>query len=528
MVLEDVRSPIRSSGLTAFSIASARHAWLYVILLAAAVAGVAFSTGPFGSDDTVYLGRALEVSEGVFTPADYNGALRYGYNLPAGMIIAVFGLSYWSASLLPFLASLGEIILVYWFAMRAFSRRVAALSAAMLAFLPLHIHLSSRIHTDAMVAAAMTVTFVAFWAAENSRNRQLYFLSGIAAGFVFFIKELVIVFLAVFVIYLLWTRRWDWRWLWAGAGGAVMLGLHLALNLAISGDPLQSFNVFFAQINADFIGGDKETTPWYYFNYLFFDLRWTLLLGWLALLGLVFWALQNRQRPDSNAESYVVFWGVGLLIVFSFTPISLSPFQFITKQSNYLNLFFAPLALLAGLALDRLWRLPRTALIAAAVAGGIVLAGVGQQTKRVFVANSDALATLAAANPDTVFYGSTNNRNFAALHSMLAGGEAVGQVRALGDMPAQLPPAAGAVFAVLDRQTHGWGALDPSMSDLPPGCWRRLSELRPAGYGLGWHVTHALAALPVAGGHFASFLSPQPATLYVVPRDRPWCTDAVS
>lgn len=63
---------------------------LIVILAAAALVRQMFFVGPLGSDDVVYLARTIDVAEGLWTSTDYNGALRYGHNSPAGEFCALF------------------------------------------------------------------------------------------------------------------------------------------------------------------------------------------------------------------------------------------------------------------------------------------------------------------------------------------------------------------------------------------------------------------------------------------------------
>ncbi|MFZ5608415.1 MAG: ArnT family glycosyltransferase [Pseudomonadota bacterium] len=494
---------------------------LLLALVLALALSIAFSGGPYGSDDTVYLARAIEVARGEFNSSNYNGALRFGFNIPAGVFLQLFGIFYGAAILLPLLAGLSEIVLIYAFAARALNRRTGVMAAFLLAFAPLLVLQRSVIHADAVVSAAITATFVAFWFAEERRSRSLSFAAGLAAGYVFWVKEAAIVFLVVFLIYPFLVGRWEKRWWWAVAGGSVMLFLHFILMWFISGNPFHGVSIYLEHAATSFVGRTATSGPFYYFRYLLLDGRHSALIGPLALLGIVFWWRGKTARGPRDGQGYALFWALGLLAVFSFLPISFAPLQFIYKQSNYLNLFIPSLSLLAAIGLDNLGKRWRMLLLSGALLSGLVLGALEQQAYRVFAANSKAVAQFAQDHPRALIYGTANNENIAAMMSLLRTGEAARQVRWLKEMGLSTPEV-DVLYAVLDRETQAWGN-NPVVLDQPPACWREIKTLEPIGFGLGRYVAAALARLPYIGAPFAKLLAPAPAMLYEVPKDRPWC-----
>lgn len=353
--------------------------WAMTLLLVIAVAiRLVFFRGLFGSDDFTYIVRALEIASGEWTSSNYNGALRYGFNIPAGLFLALFGPNIFAANLFSFLCSLGEVALVGWFARSQWGIRTGLIAAAIITVLPLHVSAASNIHVDPIVAFFITLSFVLFWFAEKKRSKQHYFLTGLSMGFVFWARELIIVYLAVFLIYALVERRLDWRWMYIFWGGFVLLLGHLLLMLFITGDPFHGFKVYFMQIGRDFIGGSKETGAFYYLGYLFRDLRHTWILAYLALGGLVV-TWRDRRSNVASSDRFLLVWLLGMLVIFSFTPISLWPFQFITKQSNYLNIFFAPLCLVAARFLAGFSMRWLTITLTITMLGGFALSGLSQQ-----------------------------------------------------------------------------------------------------------------------------------------------------
>ncbi len=499
---------------------------LLAILALAVLLRQLFFTGPLGSDDVVYLGRTIDVGEGLWSAAHYNGGLRYGYNLPSGAFWALFGPGMQSANFFSLVSSLLEIVLVYFFAMKIWGVRAAWIAALILAFLPMHILASTAIHADPAAALFISLSIVNFYFAEHNKSRLLYFLCGLSIGYVFWVKELIIVYMLIFGLYALIYWRWSNLWFFVGFGGLVMLFGHFAIMWATAGDPFHGFRIYFMQISRDFIGSYKETEPFYYFRYLLFDVRHTGLLGPLAALAAVVALARFRSRLDPGT-AFVLWWAAGLLVVFSFTPISLAPFQFITKQANYLNLFFAPLALLAAWLLSQ-WSLRWSlAVLLPLAALSVLLTGLKQQDTRSFVSNSRAVIEFAQANPEAEVYGSVNNRNMSTFYTRL--GEPVPTIRTLGELMNR--PADTRVFAVLDPVTQGWSPRDMDVEEVP-ACWTPYTTLEPTGFSTGRLVTRAAATLagvvpgPLgakASGLFQELLSPEPAQVYVVPTEFPWC-----
>src|SRR5438552_13760562 len=119
------RPTSRPSDASSFRPEPANWGALSVLLAASALIRVAMFNGLLGSDDVLYLRRALEVSQGVWSSGDYNGALRYGFNIPAGLSIYLFGPSVFSANLWCWLSPLPEAAAFFLFAPTTGARRLA-------------------------------------------------------------------------------------------------------------------------------------------------------------------------------------------------------------------------------------------------------------------------------------------------------------------------------------------------------------------------------------------------------------------
>lgn len=472
-------------------------AWLLAFAL---LLRLAFFNGAFGSDDVVYFWRSVDVARGEWTSANYNGALRYGFNIPAGALMALFGATPFVANLWPLACSLAEVALVYVVAAELWGRRAAICAALLLAAMPLHVAVATRLHADPVVSFFLSLGFALFLFALRRRSRALYFGCGLALGMVFWVKELAAVTLFAFFVFPLagravppLERRWEPPWGWVVAGAALMLALNLALMRVVTGDALHLFKVVLGAVSRNFIhGGQDEDAAGYYLRYLFLDLRHTWIAALLACGGVA--VLWRRRRADGERPSagwYAVAWLLALLAVLSLFPVSLRPLRLVMKQSNYLTLFLAPIALLAGYFIAVLPRRAAAALLAVGVAGGVLLGALQQADYRVFTANSKAAAAFARAHAPAVVVGSTNNSGLSVYGGM------AGRIPSFADVLAK--PALGAtagagLYAVLDPQTIDWKPGGARVA-APLPCWKPARTLEPLELGLG----NALAGAAAAG-----------------------------
>lgn len=525
----------RNLPLSAPAIQPAEWGLAAILIALAALWRIAVFNGPLGSDDVVYFARALDVSEGVWSTANYNGALRYGFNIPAGLMLSLFGRGEFQLNLWPLLCSLAEIGVVWWFCRKHFGATAALLAAFLLLFAPTHVATATRLHADAVANFFLTLAFALFFESENDRSRGLAFLAGLAMGAVFWVKELLGLALLTFLLWPLVARRLERRWLWVVGGGLTMLFGHFLLMQLIAGDPLHAFRTVFGQISRSFIGqNDGQDGAFYYVHYMLLDIRHTVLLGPLAVAGLVIGWRARREGGEIGPFGQVAFWLLALLAVLSLFPVSLSPFRLAMKQSNYLGLFLAPLAILGGLALERAGPRLRIALLALTVLLCIPLGMLEQQSYRTFVANSRGVVDFAKAHPLDAFIGPANTYNLAAIDAYDRDDPAfvarfMHLTRTSGDtLPAV--PAGGRLIAVEDQETLYHNPENHPMDPVPT-CWTKLGQITPGGLGFSSRFAEwagqAASTLPRIGPRLQAKLDsiarPRPAYIWQVPVDDPWC-----
>jgi hypothetical protein len=282
---------------------------------------------------------------------------------------------------------------------------------------------------------------------------------------------------------------------------------------------------------------DKYASPWYYPNNLLIDVRHTTLLGWLAVEGVVL-VVRRLMRSGSDKSwelGYLLVWALGLLAVFSLFVARVNPIELIPKQTNYMTIFLAPLAVLGGFTITSLrpaW--VRWLTFACYAFPSVILAGLLQQSVRSFTVNSRPTVALAREHPEKQLYVMTNAFRRQQWENLVSGPSGGDNLRSLSD----LKTSEGAQWVVIDPQTLGWGASDPDSIDELPGCWIKDGSVRPdirlsAGSVVVSAISDGADMFPTSvrskvRGVTGPLQHPSPAVLYVVPAGCPAQTGPVS
>jgi hypothetical protein len=471
---------------------------LFAILALAALARLVFFSEGLGSDEIVYLTRAQHILHGEYPPAVYIGAMRDGINVFLAASIFLFGTGIGGASGLYFACSLGQVFLAFGFAYVLWGRRAAIWAALGMAVLPIEISLAGGLGPDPYLGFVITCSIVVFYFAERDGRSALYLAAGLLAGWVFWIKQPAIIYVLVFPLLILADHRRGAKRLWFVAGGMTSLIAHLALFWVFYGDPAYFFTSYYDYVKETYVSGDStDTSLWPYVVLLFAKIYHTGLLGWLALAGCILW-LTQRNQPEIR---FVAIWGLGLLLIFSALPISLSPLKFIAKQSNYMSIFTLPLALMAGWFLAQQGRAIALLLGGAMIASGISLAALEQQVISVVTVNGRSAAVFAQDHADTPVFGPLTAQRQSKLQRVLRGSlDAGSDIRPLADL-AQLPLADGeaddiVAYIIEDPQMGNWAEArrEPAIPELQ-NCRAWFGQLEPSDLGYGRLVLAGLRSI---------------------------------
>ncbi len=499
---------------------------LLVLLVAAAARWLAY-TGYFGSDEVTYTGSAFKMLDGDWSVDTYVGANRLGVNLPVAAFGWLLGKTELAAALFSLLCSLGEVALVTWAAWRMFGARAALMAGLLMASLPTHVHFAGRLMADSPLCLSISASFVLFYLGEARRWPLGFFLAGVCAGLSFWVKPAVLFVFGVLAFYPLVVRRFNAQWLWMVAGLAVALLANGLLFKALTGNFWFIFDAMRERRESGYLEagtatGEIASDLDFYLRYLFGKVYHSGLLGYLALLAMV---LAWRAAPQFGSEPlgarrFVIFWALGLMLILSVLPVGFKPLVFVPKQTNYMLIFMAPLALLGGDALARLPKRVAGALLAAAVAVGLLFALLLQGSVAVFTANSRATLDYVQAHPSTRFYVMGNALRAAQFDQLVGARDLTSRVLPIKDWT---QAHAGPRLAVIDEESYSWDSARPfARPGDVPACWTAVETFRGQARGWGAALLRGAAQLPgiqgsSIGASLVAMATPRPAHVYRVP-----------
>ncbi len=505
---------------------------LLAILVFAALLRLLFFSGGLGADEIVYLTHALHLLRGDYLHTAYIGGMRDGINAFLAASLWLFGKGVAGAAGLFFACSLGQVALAYGFAHHLWGRQAGLWAGLAMAALPIEVTQAGSLNPDPYLGFVIGLSVIMFYFAERDNRPGLYFLTGMLAGWVYWIKQVVVLYGIVFVFLAVTKRRWRWNWIWFVFGVALLIMGQLALFQIAYHDAFYFFKANYKFIlETHIIGNYSDTSLFRYFNLLLISVYHTGLLGWLALVACV----SASRRTEQPGLQFVLIWCLGLIFIFTAFPISLSPLKFIAKQSNYLDIFVMPLALLAGWFLAQQQRAVAFVLGGIMVASGVLLSGMEQQVVRVVAVNGQAAAAFAEAHAGTPVFGPLTAQRQSMVERLFRGSlDASSDIRPWADLsrltPGEGPAGDVVAYLVDDPQMRLWpdATKEVPLSETLRQCLVRLGPLEPADLGLGRSVVAALRDLlsvlpaPYAAATLRatdSFWQVSPAQVYVVTRE---------
>ena len=269
----------------------------------------------------------------------------------------VFGVSEWSARLVPALASLLVLALIGVWGARCWNWRTGWAGALAWASGIGVAAMGRTANTDMLLCAAIALTmFGIFWTTELQGRKQLLAgaLAGVGMGAALLTKgpvgvALPLLFAAIYLTLLKNWKRAPWRALAVALGVAALVGAPWFL-LVEAQRPgfLQTF--LFEENLGRFSGAEDyhRKTPIYYYLPV-------VLIGFMPWTGLLapalgFWNrlnLDERSARQSRAQLFLMVWALTLIAFFSLSG---------TKLISYALPAFPAFALLIGVALGR-WEL---------------------------------------------------------------------------------------------------------------------------------------------------------------------------
>ena len=336
-----------------------RNAFRNVLILALIVIfglllRIFFFNGVGLSDSLEYSRYANAMSTGNFPPAEYDhGIGRIGLIIPIAFFYRIFGVDEISSVLFNLLSSIGEIILIYFFARLMFNENVGLISAFLLCIFPLDVVNSTRMVSDLPSAFFASFSAFVFLKAEKnyerSKSRMLYLLSGMLFGAAYFIREMAILMSLFFLGYAVYKRKIKKEYFIMGLGFLIIFLIEMLVFYHYTGDPLFKIN----SLNSDSLLAVLKQINYYgrteipkFFLTWPFVIYGDIMLGYFYLfisLAAIYYLLNRKQ--DTNC---LLIWFLSILLYLYLGSQSLRTYAPFVAVGRYLTFVAFPGLLLLG------------------------------------------------------------------------------------------------------------------------------------------------------------------------------------
>lgn len=286
--------------------------------------------------------------------------------------IHFFGAQFWAVSV-PFFASLGMVVLTFFFARMLFGFRVAVFAMFLMAIHPIDIVTSYKILAEDFVSFFVIAAMYLFYVSREKKDRFVTFLAGVVAGLALLAKQSSVLIFPAVVLYLVYTSGEKWgrprawfslfrnSYLFWYVLGALLISAHWFLKVhEVYGTPFYQPDPH-RMMKEDLSGwfGLVSQRPHAFFLFLF-NIPYLCppyIFGHFTFVEF----LKNAYRQATDRGRAVVFlwlWVLPFLLFFTFRIES--------KEERYLLPVYPALAMLSAYGLvsfkDRLERLYSPAL----------------------------------------------------------------------------------------------------------------------------------------------------------------------
>ena len=295
--------------------------WLILIVLFAAALRLIFFSGIGASDDLLYTSYAYEMSKNEFSfPANHHGT-RLGLLYPVSIFYRLFGVNEFSSNAFVFLTSIAGIVLIFYFGKIFFNEKVGLSAAFLLSFFPLDLVFATKLLSDAPSSFFLSLCVFLFLVGEKSkisfRKNLSFFMSGIAIGIAYLIRETALLIVLFFGFYAIFYKKIKLNYFLIFFGFMIIFALESIIFQVNTGDFLFRYHSITSswQEVIKYSGTYRGTFPLslFYFPYIIFTNAYFGLFYPFIIIA-IFYSISKKEK-----KSYpFILWFLSLFLYLSF------------------------------------------------------------------------------------------------------------------------------------------------------------------------------------------------------------------
>lgn len=319
---------------------------LALIVLFGVFLRIIFFYGIDASDGLQNTKYSYDLSKGIFPTAKNQANSRIGLLIPVSVLYSKFGINDLTSTILVLLASIGGIVLIYFFGKFLFGDKVGLLAAFLLSFFPLDVLYATRFLSDLPSAFFAALSVFLFLKAEkeksNSNSCLLYIFSGLSLGMAFSIREMAALLILFFAAYVIYNRKFKAGYFLSAIVFLFILALEMYFFYSKTGNPFYRFNSLATSyvqdsIRVNFYG--RLSFPEFFLAWpyvMFANIQLGYFYAFISLA--IFYWLFNRKKETN----YLLMWFLLILIYFNYGTSGISGYVPFLAVARYLSFITVP------------------------------------------------------------------------------------------------------------------------------------------------------------------------------------------
>jgi len=321
---------------------------LLLIVVFGLLVRLIFFTQVQPSDDLEYYNFAHQINQDTFEHGVSFHSPRIGLTYSTALFYTLIGVNEVASNLLPLLTSILSIILVFYLGKIIFNETVGLIAAFLLSFFPLNVFYSTTLFPDLPSAFFIALSAFLFLKAEKHGRNLNYMLAGLSIGVAYLMKELSILILGFFVVYVFFKKNLKKEHFLILLGFFLIFGFELIYYTIKTSDPLFRYTIV----------SDQATNimKTYYPNYfginvlsrLFLHYPYLILTNPLTSLFYIFIIISSAYCIlKKKKESYVLLmWIIPIALYVNFGSLSFSGYIPLPADVRYIEIITIPTILL--------------------------------------------------------------------------------------------------------------------------------------------------------------------------------------